>query len=84
MHPAQDITIQDRISDLLVHVLRVPAEAVGADTTFAALGIDSLILVELALLIGDEFGVSIADGELLPEMTIGASAELVSQRSRVR
>lgn len=76
--------VHSRISGLLVGTLRVPAEAISADTTFASLGIDSLILVELALLLSDEFAVPITDGELLPEMTIGAAAELVTERTPVR
>ena len=76
--------VQSRIGGLLAHTLRVPGEAINADATFTSLGIDSLILVELALLLSDEFAVPIADGELLPEMTIGAVAELVLERSPAR
>jgi acyl carrier protein len=76
--------VQSRIGGLLVDTLRVPGGAIGPDATFVSLGIDSLILVELALLLSDEFAVPIADGELQPEMTIGAVAELVLARGRVR
>lgn len=76
--------VADRITDLLIGGLKVPADAITADATFESLGIDSLILVELTLMLSDTFGVPIADGELLPEMTIGTVAKLVTERSPVR
>ena len=76
--------VEDRIADLLVTNLRVPADTITTDATFESLGIDSLILVELALMLGDEFGVEIHDGELIPGMTIGTVATLVTERGAAR
>jgi acyl carrier protein len=76
--------VQDRIADLLVTHLRVPADTITTGATFESLGIDSLVLVELALMLADDFEVEIHDGELIPDMTIGIVAKLVTERGVVR
>ena len=76
--------IEQRITDTLTNQLRVERTAIGPNVSFAALNIDSLVLVELALLLGDEFGVAIEDGELRTAMTIGAVADLIAAKSTAR
>jgi acyl carrier protein len=58
----------------------IPTEGVDRDTTFDELGIDSLIIVELALLLRKRLGIALADWELTPENTLGEAAELLAAK----
>jgi acyl carrier protein len=41
---------------------------------------DSLVLIELGLVLENELGITIEDGALKDEMTIGQAAELIASR----
>ena len=75
--------IEQRITDVLATQLRVPRATIGPEVTFWSLNIDSLVLVELTLLLGDEFDVEIEEGVLRPEMTIAEAAGLIAARALV-
>jgi acyl carrier protein len=76
-------TIEERITRILHDDFQVPPGAIGADSTFADLEVDSLVIVELALALGREFGTPLADGELTDSMTVPeAAALLMSKRAQ--
>lgn len=70
----------DRINALLVGRFAVPEAELGPDVTFAELDLDSLALVEFALVAEQEFGVPIADDEVTPDATVRNAAELLSAK----
>jgi acyl carrier protein len=55
-------------------------DGIGVDTTFESLDIDSLVLVELAVLLERRFGVQVPEGELTAEQTIAEAAALVDAK----
>jgi acyl carrier protein len=72
------ISIEERISRILLDTFKVRPESLGPDTTFADLDFDSLATVEIALLLGEEFGITLEDDALTHSMTISEAAELVA------
>lgn len=72
--------LQERITKILLDDFKVPAEALGPDTAFGELGFDSLVIVELSLVLDTEFGVELADGELTDSMTVDDAAELLVRK----
>ncbi|WP_243793863.1 acyl carrier protein [Saccharopolyspora gloriosae] len=60
--------------------LNVPTADVTPDTTFEAMEIDSLLLVELALRLQKSFGIEIETGELVPEQTIAEAAAVLATK----
>ncbi|MBV2156639.1 acyl carrier protein [Kitasatospora sp. SUK 42] len=72
--------IEERIAEVLSAQFKVERAAIEPDVTFAALRFDSLVLIELGLILDTEFGVEIDDGELTNEMTISDAAELVAAK----
>jgi acyl carrier protein len=69
--------IKERITRVLCDNFKVQHESIGPGTTFADLRFDSLVIVELALVLDNEFGISLGDGELTDTMTVTDAAELV-------
>jgi acyl carrier protein len=69
------------IIDLLVDKFQIPADAVEVDATFGSLAVDSLVLVELAVILESRLGVVVADGELTTGQTIADAAELVRTKA---
>jgi acyl carrier protein len=51
-------------TDLLTSDFGVPAEEISADSTFEALGLDSLDIVELTLALEDRTGIKLGDDDL--------------------
>lgn len=76
-------SIEERITKILLDDFQVQHGSVGSDTTFADLSFDSLVIVELALVLDNEFGVGIEDGELTDTMTITDVAELMVVKGAV-
>lgn len=69
--------LEERITKILLDDFKVQQEHIGSDTAFGDLGFDSLVIVELALVLDTEFGVEISDGELTDSMTVADAAELL-------
>ena len=63
-------TVLDRLSELLVGYFGVEPDEVHPDATFAELDLDSLAIVEFALVAEKEFGVSIDEDEVSPKARI--------------
>jgi acyl carrier protein len=69
--------LEERITKILLDDFKVRQEDIGPDTAFGDLGFDSLVIVELALVLDTEFGVALADGELTDTMTVADAAQLL-------
>jgi acyl carrier protein len=57
------------------------ADEVSRDSTFEALDIDSLDLVELAQIVEDEFGVKLEASDVAELRTVGDAIDLVAARA---
>lgn len=69
------------IRQLLVNTFGVfGTDEIDVDTTFESLDIDSLVLVELSVVLERRFGVEIPEGELTSDMTIAAAAAQVDAK----
>lgn len=76
-------SIEERIVKILLDDFKVRYQPIGPETTFADLSFDSLVIVELALVLDNEFGIGLEDGELTDSMTITEAAELVAVKAAV-
>ncbi|GAB3058451.1 acyl carrier protein [Micromonospora schwarzwaldensis] len=76
-------TIEDQIIEVLATQLKLVPDGIEPDMTFESLDIDSLVIVELGLLLDGAFDIAIDDGELTNEMTIRDAARLVETKQAV-
>jgi acyl carrier protein len=72
--------VEERFSKVLTGQLKVKEDLVTADATLESLSFDSLVLVELGLILEKEFGVRIEEGELTEQLTIGDVTELLTAK----
>lgn len=70
-----DAVVESAVAEAVAAAARVTT--VRADQTLADLGLDSLMMVELALTIEEKAGVSVDEGSLSGDMTVGQLSELV-------
>ncbi|MPZ83087.1 MAG: acyl carrier protein [Actinophytocola sp.] len=75
--------IEECITKILLEDFKVRDGSICRDTTLADLGFDSLVIVELALVLDNEFGIALEDGELADSMTITDAAELLVAKGAV-
>ncbi|MFC4606533.1 acyl carrier protein [Streptomyces maoxianensis] len=68
------------ISEVLSSKFDIPADFITPTTDFETLDLDSLVLVELAVILNKEYGVEIGDDELKEAQTIANTAALVLQK----
>ncbi|MFD0206757.1 MULTISPECIES: phosphopantetheine-binding protein [Saccharothrix] len=73
-------SVVDVIREALVEKYGVFGDDVDADVTFENLDVDSLVLVELSVVLERRFGVKLPDGELTPELSLGEAASLVEAK----
>jgi acyl carrier protein len=73
-------TSLDKIADLLVDRFGVPADEISAEATFTDLDLDSLGLVELLIVVQQEFGVTVSEDEVSPDDTIAVIVELIDSK----
>jgi acyl carrier protein len=71
-----DVSV-DQVRALLVASFGVAATDVEEHVTFAELDVDSLALVEFALMVQKEFGVPIDEDELTAQLTVRDVVELI-------
>jgi acyl carrier protein len=76
-------TIEERITKVLLDDFKIQHESISADATFADLSFDSLVIVELAMVLDGEFGITLEFGELTDTMTITEAAELMMAKGAV-
>lgn len=65
------------ITNLLVERFGVSAGEVRPDSTFDSLNVDSLVLVEMSFILGDQFDIKVNVAELVDAETIRQAAEIV-------
>lgn len=76
-------SMEERITRILLDEFKIQHESLGPDTTFAELSFDSLMIVELALVLDNDFGIALEEGALTDNMTITDAAELMVVRGAV-
>ncbi|MFJ1748149.1 acyl carrier protein [Streptomyces sp. NPDC088116] len=70
-------SVSDQVAELLVARFGVGADEVRIDTSMRDLDLDSLTLVEFALVAQQEFGVDVGEDEVGLENTVREIAELI-------
>jgi acyl carrier protein len=75
--------IEERITTVLTEQFKIEREAIAAEVTFGSLKFDSLVLIELGLILDKEFDIALEDGELTDAMTIRDAADLVAAKGAV-
>ena len=73
-------TVLERLAALLITRFGVTRDEVRPDVTFAELDLDSLALVEFAMVAEKEFGVPIGEDELAPQATVTDAVALIAAR----
>lgn len=73
-------TVLSRLSEILVSYFGVEPDEVRPDATFAELDLDSLAIVEFALVAEKEFGVTIGEDEVSPQATVRDALELLDAK----
>ncbi len=73
-------SILERLSGLLVSYFGVEADEVRPDATFAELDLDSLAIVEFALVAEKEFGVTIGEDEVSPQARVADALALLDAK----
>ncbi|WP_405901850.1 acyl carrier protein [Streptomyces sp. NBC_00656] len=76
------MTTTQQISALIGKNFSVESKDLSGATDFESLEFDSLVLVELAVILTRDYGVEITDEELAEAETIGATAALVNSKTR--
>ncbi len=69
-----------RLSTILVSYFGVEEDEVRPDVTFAELDLDSLAIVEFALVAEKEFGVAIGEDEISPHATVDDALALLGAK----
>lgn len=70
----------ERLAGILVNYFGIEADEVLPEATFADLDLDSLAIVELALVIEKEFGVAIREDEVTPKATVTDALQLLGAK----
>ncbi|WP_369391986.1 acyl carrier protein [Streptomyces sp. CG1] len=72
------------LADDLIQILSdkygLPGEDLSAETRFETLEFDSLVMVELAVILERRLGIPVSDEELLSVESIGEAAALLSTK----
>ena len=74
------MTTFTRLSGILTSYFGVDESEVRPDATFAELDLDSLAIVEFALVAEKEFGVPIGDDEVSPHATVSDALALLGSK----
>ncbi|WP_255953423.1 phosphopantetheine-binding protein [Streptomyces odontomachi] len=75
-------SVLDQISDILVNRFGVEPEEVNEDATMRSLDLDSLAMVEFALVAGGEFQVTIEDEEVDADSTVKDLIALIDGKKK--
>jgi acyl carrier protein len=75
-------SVLDQISDILVNRFGVEPEEVNEDATMRSLDLDSLAMVEFALVAGSEFQVTIEDEEVDADSTVKDLIDLIDSKKK--
>lgn len=77
--PTMDVL--NRTTDILVEHFDLPREEIEPSTTYDSLDLDSLILMELSIVIQRDFGIEVSEQELMEARSIGATAALIESKT---
>lgn len=69
--------IAQRIAEIMVDKFEVPAQKVDVNAEFETMELDSLVLVELAVMLQKQYGVAVDDWEIEEAKTIENTAALL-------
>ncbi|MFB7915917.1 acyl carrier protein [Streptomyces sp. NPDC056061] len=70
----------EQLVSILSKLHDAPPEQFRPEATYAGLDVDSLTMVEISIHIERHLGVTVEDSELVPDLTLGATAELIDTR----
>jgi acyl carrier protein len=70
----------ERLREILTAYFGVEADEVRLDATFAQLDLDSLAIVEFALVAEKEFGVPIGEDEVSPHATVTEALAMLGSK----
>ncbi|NJP51192.1 acyl carrier protein [Streptomyces sp. SBST2-5] len=74
---------QDRLFSLVADKLGVDPEQLTPTATFDALDLDSLLLIELSVIVEKEFGVQLDETALSPDNTLGDVLARIDAKAKV-
>jgi acyl carrier protein len=74
------MTVFERLAALLTARFGVTAEELRPDATFDELDLDSLALVEFAMVAEKEFGVPFGEDDVTPRATVGQAVRLIGDK----
>ncbi|MFI9012125.1 acyl carrier protein [Actinosynnema sp. NPDC053489] len=73
--------ITEEVMRILVDELGADADAIAPDARFEDLDLDSLVLVELSVILQRRYGTSIREEELTADQTVADAAALVRHKA---
>lgn len=76
-------SVAQYIVEIMVEKLEIPAEKISLTADFESMELDSLILVQLAVLLENRYGVSVEDREIADVKTIENTVELLRSKGVV-
>ncbi|EFL28220.1 putative phosphopantetheine attachment site [Streptomyces himastatinicus ATCC 53653] len=75
--------IEERVTGILSGQFKLKKEIITPEVTFQNLSFDSLVLIELSLVLEKEFQVVIEEGDLTDQLTVRELAELLTDKGAV-
>ncbi|MFD7506340.1 acyl carrier protein [Streptomyces sp. NPDC001700] len=75
--------IEERVTGILSGQFKLKKEIITPEVTFQNLSFDSLVLIELSLVLEKEFQVVIDEGDLTDQHTVRQLAELLTDKGAV-
>ena len=72
--------IADVIVKIMIEKLEIPADKISFTAEYESLELDSLALVQLAVLLEKQYGVSVEDWEIAAEKTIANTVRLLHDK----
>ncbi|MGW1174812.1 acyl carrier protein [Kitasatospora sp. NPDC002543] len=82
-HTAAPVIDPD-LEDLLVRELRVNPDKLAADATLEAIGLDSLSVIELAVMLSENLGTKVTEDEITAARTLAGLVQLVAAKRQGR
>ncbi|MBN0044357.1 acyl carrier protein [Streptomyces actuosus] len=70
-------TVQEKLTDLLVTQLGVPAAKIEPGISYKDLALDSLALIEFTMILNRELGTDLSDDLLQAETTVAETVEFI-------
>jgi acyl carrier protein len=73
--------VYDKLKSIMVRELLLKADDIRPDATLAEAGMDSLAMVELAMVLSKRYGAELSDDELIETATVADIANLLATRA---